>query len=542
MSDQLSDNIRLSLSWRNVSSFEGVKRLKFLHILNNEIIKEEIIKEEIITNEDQGKENYFTTTSESSQSLIVYSDIPREERIIGIHSLKLFFSFKSDDDSWLDLFDIDTNIQIRREHLYRDFALEESGILKMDPSDTQYILFNKHTSEDLFSHTVEMLKTNGSSFKLSRRDVDSDLKKWLSLNEEDGSISWVDTFDEGIALNRVSIPNDLNGEFIVLMSDSGYVLYKTEFETPKFGKLSEVSMNDSEIAFATDSEATMIEPEGGEEIRYTREELGQPIDEIPFDECNTNCLGKPTCMGVNIIERVIDPVGQNILYDDCASTTPFIGTLTGGAIRDTNNKWIVLSQHGVGDSIRTVYWPITLPRKWTCTFNWYKGTGPWDGADDVRFIFYAPNPITTSSGQIHGGGHYVLMEYWQQDTFAIRDSNHTNLTIANVGWVNNVWHPVTVTFDNGVLTVEVNNYSTIITRTYNFGTRFEDLGYYDNPTYVGFSGRTGGVSENAFIKDIRIDLPPEAPYPVQECVYYHNESGEKDTTTNVRSYKTTVHT
>ena len=528
-----NNDVRLSLSWRNVANFDDIKRLKFLHRFNNQTIKDEIF-----SRQDPNDEHYFII---NSQLLSIYSVIPKEERMIGVHSLELFFSFDQESDMWLSFFGDEVTVNITREHLDRVFALEDSTIFELDPiteedksveiitDPSEYFLFNKYTNEDIFNHAVRIVKMNNNSFKLYNKDV-NDSVKWLSLNEEDGSISWVDTFDEGIALNRVSIPNDLNGEFIVLMSDSGYVLYKTESETPKFGKLSEVTMNDSEIAFATDSEATMIEPEGGKEIRYTREERtainpwGRSSN--PFDECNTNCLSKPTCVGADMTERGVSYTQVNILYDNCAWNTPFTGTLTGGAIRDTSNRWILLSDYGVGDSIRTVYWSITLPRIWTCTFNWFKGDGSWGGADEVRFIFYAPNPITTLSGKVHGG-HCALMEYWQQDTFGICDSNDIPLTISDVTWANNVWHPVTVTFDNGNLTVEVNNNGTIISRTHDFGTQFEDLGYYDNPTYVGFSGRTGGITDRAYIKDISIYTPPGVRTE-RECVYYHNESGEKD--------------
>jgi len=322
-----NNNVRLSLSWRNVSNFENIKRLLFLHKFNNQTIKEEILSKL-----DPDNEHYFMIT-DTSQLLSIYSDIPREERMIGIHSLELFFSFDSESDVWLSLIGNELMIEITKEHLTRDFASEESGLLRIEPISqdnsveiitdiSEYILFNKRTNEEIFDRVVRILKVNNNSFKIYNKDI-TDSVTWLSSNETDGSILWVDNVNDAVILNRVSMATDSGATIFILMSDSGFVLYKREFESTKFGKLSEVSfVNDCEIGFAG---GKRVEMTGGRwvSIDVTREEYENRgrLSFDPIGECNTACMNKPRCMGVTSGASTIaytfpksgGPLGQYII-------------------------------------------------------------------------------------------------------------------------------------------------------------------------------------------------------------------------------------
>lgn len=60
-----------------------------------------------------------------------------------------------------------------------------------------------------------------------------------------------------------------------------------------------------------------------------------------------------------------------------------------------------------------VYWEVTVGDNWSATFdiyigNYYTGSNPL--ADDLRFIFFAPNAPATNdhaTGSGGHGGHYI---------------------------------------------------------------------------------------------------------------------------------------
>jgi len=208
---------------------------------------------------------------------------------------------------------------------------------------------------------------------------------------------------------------------------------------------------------------------------------------------------------------------QNLVFDDQAPGTTFTGTLSGNAnntaIRDTTNGYIRVTQAGTG-RIGSVYWQTTLTNNWEATFEIYILPINYGGADDMRFVFYATNPITTNDGAIGTDGHggaYMRWEYYGSDYVELYDHTATMITQAAASLQMSGWMPVTVTFNNGVLTSTIKNSggTTLNTTTHDFGTTYAAL--YNTPTYVAITGRSGGVQAEDRVRNITINALNVSP-------------------------------
>ena len=202
---------------------------------------------------------------------------------------------------------------------------------------------------------------------------------------------------------------------------------------------------------------------------------------------------------------------QQLVFDDQAPSTTFTGTLSGNAnntaIRDTTNGYIRVTQGGTS-RIGSVYWQTTLTNNWEATFEIYILPINYGGADDMRFVFYATNPITSNDGATGTNGHggaYMRWEYYNSDHVELYDHTATRVSQQSVSLQMSGWMPVTVTFNNGVLTSTIRNSSgtTLNTTTHDFGTTYAAL--YNTPTYVAVTGRSGGVQAEDRVRNITIN-------------------------------------
>ena len=202
---------------------------------------------------------------------------------------------------------------------------------------------------------------------------------------------------------------------------------------------------------------------------------------------------------------------QQLVFDDQAPGTTFTGTLSGNAnntaIRDTSNRYIRVTQGGTS-RIGSVYWQTTLTNNWEATFEIYILPINYGGADDMRFIFYATNPITSNDGATGTNGHggaYMRWEYYNSDYVELYDHTATAVVSSSASLQMNGWMPVTVTFNNGQLTSTIKNSSgtTLKTTTYDFGTTYSAR--YNTPTYVAVTGRSGGVQAEDRVRNITIN-------------------------------------
>ena len=161
-----------------------------------------------------------------------------------------------------------------------------------------------------------------------------------------------------------------------------------------------------------------------------------------------------------------------------------------------------LTNYGVGGSNNTMYWPVTLGASWSVSWDWYIYGPRWGGADDMRLIYYATNPITAYQASVHNG-YNNFYEFWQGDTHQIRDNKDVYKKWRNVYYPLSRWLTVEVSYDNGVMTSTVKKGNTVrSTVSHNFGTAHQSL--YGVQTYFGFSGRTGGVSSSQYIRNIKL--------------------------------------
>jgi hypothetical protein len=190
-----------------------------------------------------------------------------------------------------------------------------------------------------------------------------------------------------------------------------------------------------------------------------------------------------------------------ILFDDQKSTTTFTGTFSGGASRDTSNNYLQLASGSTSQN-RTVSWPIHLPNYWTCEFDWYATT---TGADETQFIFYATVPITSvtqvDSSTSTANGFLVVFEFYSGDRIVIKDNSGAIVASSNVTFTSNSYYKVIITFNRGYLSVSMTLNNTILQLNHDFGEMSQA---YTTGKYMGFGGRTGGVSSSQRVKNIKV--------------------------------------
>ena len=173
----------------------------------------------------------------------------------------------------------------------------------------------------------------------------------------------------------------------------------------------------------------------------------------------------------------------------------------------TTERGYQLTSYGVGGANNTMYWPVTLGASWSVSWDWYIYGPRWGGADDMRLIYFATNPITAYEASVHNG-YNNFYEFWEGDTHQIRDNNDIYKKSVNVYYPLSRWLTVEVSYDSGVMTSTVKHDTQVISSiTYNFGTAHQNL--YGAQTYFGFSGRTGGVSSTQYIRNINLKTSQE---------------------------------
>lgn len=224
------------------------------------------------------------------------------------------------------------------------------------------------------------------------------------------------------------------------------------------------------------------------------------------------------------VSRYYVPQQITYAYDDQLTTTPFTGTLSGNTnngpatrvTSSTANGGYIEMCHSGTSRIGCVSWQLTMGDSWEVDAEIYINPITYGGADDIRFIFYATNPITTTdapTGTNGHGGHYIRWEYYNGDLIEIYNSTNTNLSSVATTLNMNQWMPIKITYVNGYFTATIKNSSGTVlsngTRTYYFGTTFSS--YHNTPKYFGFSGRSGGVQARDRVRNIYFRSLPVPP-------------------------------
>jgi hypothetical protein len=194
-------------------------------------------------------------------------------------------------------------------------------------------------------------------------------------------------------------------------------------------------------------------------------------------------------------------LGSNISSTKYSFATPS-PTLDGVKKYGSSDRGYQLTRYGIGGANNTMYWSVTLGASWSVSWDWYIYGPRWGGADDLRLIYFATNPITAYEASVHNG-YNNFYEFWQGDTHQIRDNNDVYKKSANVYYPLYRWLTVEVSYDSGVMTSTVKHDTRVISSiTHNFGAAHQNL--YGTQTYFGFSGRTGGVSSSQYIRNINL--------------------------------------
>jgi hypothetical protein len=153
-----------------------------------------------------------------------------------------------------------------------------------------------------------------------------------------------------------------------------------------------------------------------------------------------------------------------LAFDDQRTGTTFTGALSGTqlnavaqpkiATRLANSAggYIELTNGGF-NLAGTAYWLVTTGDNWSATFDifispYYVGQAP---ADDIRFIFFAPNAPATNdhaTGSGGHGGHYIECNFFNADVVSLKDTTDSTVVSASTTLQLSGWMPVTMTYVN----------------------------------------------------------------------------------------------
>lgn len=213
------------------------------------------------------------------------------------------------------------------------------------------------------------------------------------------------------------------------------------------------------------------------------------------------------------VARYYIPTPPIYAFDDQLTGTTFTGTLGGNANNglatrvtssSPNGGYIEMCHSGTS-RIGTVYWQLTMGDSWEVDAEIFINPLTFDGADDIRFIYYATNAPATSdapTGTGGHGGHFIRWEYYNSDTVEMYDETGTLIKTVATTLNMNQWMPINVKYVNGSFTATIKNSSggVINTTTHDYSTTFSS--YHGTAKYFGFSGRSGGVQAIDRIRNI----------------------------------------
>ena len=321
MSEQLND-IRLTISWKNVANFDTVERIKFVHRFNNQLIKSQIVQK---PNEYIEEASSFFKISGEPVSL--YSDIPRETQYIGDHEVSVYFSFVKDLDLWLDLLGNIYVVSITEDDLTRNFDNEEGGVIILQPKlfDTpsyflddnaiEYVIRLRKDDIPILDKNIRVISTTTEGgFVMYHVDNTGPERvvEWMAYDDT-GSILWVDNFNDAKTFYRVKgkalVPGTTERyEYDIMFLSSSTdikspttrVLYKNpETQEVSFVQMKDIrtSFDDALILFYDSKYPDNAMIPGSKEIEYTNTLKWTDRGNGDYSGCARRCLHYPQCKG-----------------------------------------------------------------------------------------------------------------------------------------------------------------------------------------------------------------------------------------------------
>jgi hypothetical protein len=357
MSEQLND-IRLTISWKNVANFDTVERIKFVHRFNNQLIKSQIVQK---PNEYIEEGSSFFKISGEPVSL--YSDIPRETQYIGDHEVSVYFSFVKDLDLWLDLLGNIYVVSITEDDLTRNFDNEEGGAIILQPKlfDTpsyflddnaiEYVVRLRKDDTSILDKNIRLISTTiEGGFVMYHVDNTGPERvvEWMAYDDT-GSILWVDNFNDAKTFYRVKgkalVPGTTERyEYDIMFLSSSTdikspttrVLYKNpETQEVSFVQMKDIrtSFNDALIVFYDSKYPGNAMIPGSKEIEYTHTGKWTDVGNADYAACKDRCLYNSQCEGFSVrrdgsvtewgpwtmsgrVERLVPKWACNVYLDD----------------------------------------------------------------------------------------------------------------------------------------------------------------------------------------------------------------------------------
>lgn len=322
MNEQLND-IRLTISWKNVANFDTVERIKFVHRFNNQVIKSQILQKPPESIEEGS--SFFKI---SDEPVSLYSDIPRQTQYIGDHEVSVYFSFVKDLDLWLDLLGNIYVVSINEDDLTRNFDNEEGGALILQPklfntpsyfiddNAIEYVVRLRKDDTPVLDKNLRLISTTTEGGFVIYHVDDTGPERvveWMT-HDASGSITWVDNFNDAKTFYRVKgqalVPgtNERYEYDIMFLSTSTdikspttRVLYKNpETQEVSFVQMADIktSFDDALILFYDAKYPDTAMVPGSKEIKYTRTEeaVGMFPDDL-YSRCKDWCLFNSQCKG-----------------------------------------------------------------------------------------------------------------------------------------------------------------------------------------------------------------------------------------------------
>jgi uncharacterized repeat protein (TIGR01451 family) len=191
------------------------------------------------------------------------------------------------------------------------------------------------------------------------------------------------------------------------------------------------------------------------------------------------------------------------------SSTTYYTTATSGSGVVSNTSFL-LTQNAGNQSGRIFYLAPTLMSEFTATFSLYLGNND-GGADGVAFIFcpsydYPPAVGGSSLDASCPDGYLVAFDTYglsYDEIYVAFQNTASRLVSAAVSQLqleDGAWHTAGVDFRGGTITVTLDGSDVITGATL--------AGYEPFTGYFGFSGATGGATNEQRVDDIQVHAPP----------------------------------
>ena len=321
----ITEPIELTLNWSNQNGFDRVLRLKIEHRFKGNIIEQKII--------DRSEQSNFFQNNVSG--LTASFEIERLQNNVGKHSFKMFYSFTSSGDLWIDLLGGKVlTADITREHIGLDFSSEQGERLSFKPTFEDASTFDTAVTGEVLKYSIlnDDIDIFDTPIEFFMRSTDNGfyIRKeggvYLTVGS-DGSISDTTDITNATPLYRGML-TVTEGNVIKIIStnespsDTSFrVLYTEKTDLggpgiPKFITISNVDSFDKINMVVRDLSSKTPYMSGEEQINFGTTDIRRfRINQSDRDvnsqnlknreitaldnRCKQECINEPSCKGIS---------------------------------------------------------------------------------------------------------------------------------------------------------------------------------------------------------------------------------------------------